>query len=764
MTCSTVSESSLLGSTTMMVSERASDSRSPQSEAYSRQSDQSRQRISRNKEDDARLLEIGKQLGVSFHGDDALMIEALDDLEDRDELLAGHYDRGVDVGVQRIVYLLMFEDWMESFDSVLAERLWGDPDVDWDFIPSQGRAGGIIKLRILKSQLGSGLWAFLGDFNVVRDVSERRGVSLSQRSSECILFDNWITDMNLVDLPLTGRRYTYHHSDERIMRRIDRILLSEDWISLWPLVLVWALKRDISDHCPLMLKYFSCIKRPTPFKVNNFWFYHRDFIPLVAEIWRGMTISGRGAFVVKEKLKLLKLRLKDWSRHVFGNLNYRILKAVEGIDAFDCLAEERELSIDEAFDKRNLLSEFRIVSGYKENLMAQKARSGWLREGDTNSDRGNGSKVVQEKYGSFDSGRSSFANGSDWWRDLGRINFISGTESDWFLDGIKKVIGDGSSTKFWTNIWFGNSSLKLTFPRLFSITRNKDETVAHVRRLSAEGWSWSFSWRRVLFTWEGELLNSLVQYLPHLSLNVVKSDKWVWARDRNGCYSVKSVYLVVSTSLYLGGSVWEQQGELLNSLVQYLPHLSLNVAESEKWVWARDRNGCYSVKSAYLVVSTSLYLGGSVGEQQVQSQDVFLGHHNVVDGFDIDKSTILAVLAEGFVAVNITFRNTMRPTKLQASAVRNEAERSTFYRNTQFYRDCDIYGTVDFIFGDAIVILQNCNIYLRCSSSEQFNVISAQGRVDKQGSIDTSIQNSTMEGAYDLAPVIGNVKSYLGRP
>jgi pectinesterase len=136
------------------------------------------------------------------------------------------------------------------------------------------------------------------------------------------------------------------------------------------------------------------------------------------------------------------------------------------------------------------------------------------------------------------------------------------------------------------------------------------------------------------------------------------------------------------------------------------------------------------------------------------------------------------VVAQGFVAVNITFRNTAGPAKHQAVAMRSGADMSTFYSCSfegyqdtlythslrQFYRECDIYGTVDFIFGNAAVVLQNCNIYPRLPLSGQFNSITAQGRTDPNQNTGTSIQNATIKAADDLAPKVGTVQTYLGRP
>nr|KYP50989.1 putative pectinesterase/pectinesterase inhibitor 7 [Cajanus cajan] len=160
------------------------------------------------------------------------------------------------------------------------------------------------------------------------------------------------------------------------------------------------------------------------------------------------------------------------------------------------------------------------------------------------------------------------------------------------------------------------------------------------------------------------------------------------------------------------------------------------------------------------------------------NRTIITGDHNVVDGFTTFNSATFAVVAEGFVAMNITFRNTAGPSKHQAVAVRNGADMSTFYSCSfegyqdtlythsmrQFYRECDIYGTVDFIFGNGAVVLQNCNLYPRLPMSGQFNAITAQGRTDPNQNTGISIQNATIKAAQDLAPVVGTVETYLGRP
>lgn len=137
-----------------------------------------------------------------------------------------------------------------------------------------------------------------------------------------------------------------------------------------------------------------------------------------------------------------------------------------------------------------------------------------------------------------------------------------------------------------------------------------------------------------------------------------------------------------------------------------------------------------------------------------------------------------AVTGEGFIARGITFRNTAGPQNHQAVALRSGSDFSVFYRcgfegyqdtlyahsQRQFYKECYIYGTVDFIFGNAAVVLQNCMIYGRRPMSGQQITITAQGRTDPNQNTGISIHDSRVMAAPDLKPVLSSFRTYLGRP
>ncbi|XP_038989115.1 probable pectinesterase/pectinesterase inhibitor 41 [Phoenix dactylifera] len=160
------------------------------------------------------------------------------------------------------------------------------------------------------------------------------------------------------------------------------------------------------------------------------------------------------------------------------------------------------------------------------------------------------------------------------------------------------------------------------------------------------------------------------------------------------------------------------------------------------------------------------------------NRTVLTGNHSVVDGWTTFNSSTFAAVGQGFVAINMTFRNTAGPRKHQAVAVRNDADLSAFYSCSfegyqdtlythsmrQFYRECDIYGTVDYIFGNAAVVFQNCNIYSRLPMQGQSNTITAQGRTDQNQNTGTVIQGCNIVAAPDLASNSRSTITYLGRP
>jgi hypothetical protein len=112
--------------------------------------------------------------------------------------------------------------------------------------------------NILMSKMGfgDGLWCVLGDFNSVRGINERRAVNSNSNdglTNEMREFDDFLVGLDLIDLPLVGRSFTWFHPNGVAMSRLDRVLISPRWVDMWGDAFVRVLERYVADHCPLVL-------------------------------------------------------------------------------------------------------------------------------------------------------------------------------------------------------------------------------------------------------------------------------------------------------------------------------------------------------------------------------------------------------------------------------------------------------------------------------------------------------------------------------
>jgi len=103
------------------------------------------------------------------------------------------------------------------------------------------------------------------------------------------------------------------------------------------------LDRDVSDYCPLVLRYSSRLWGPKPFRFNNFWLDHPGLSKIVAPSWGSRELVGWLAVRLSEKFKRLKSELKRWNVEVFGNLEFRISQLVEHIKILDLKENRRSL-------------------------------------------------------------------------------------------------------------------------------------------------------------------------------------------------------------------------------------------------------------------------------------------------------------------------------------------------------------------------------------------------------------------------------------
>ncbi|KAA8545197.1 hypothetical protein F0562_019914 [Nyssa sinensis] len=154
------------------------------------------------------------------------------------------------------------------------------------------------------------------------------------------------------------------------------------------------------------------------------------------------------------------------------------------------------------------------------------------------------------------------------------------------------------------------------------------------------------------------------------------------------------------------------------------------------------------------------------------------GRLNFIEGTPTFHTATVAALGDHFIARDIGFENYAGPDMHQAVALRVGADMSIFYNchmdgyqdtlyahaYRQFYRDCRITGTIDFLFGDSSALFQNCTMLVRKPLANQQCIVTAQGRKEKNQPSGLVLQNCTITADPSYHPNKSTLKSYLGRP
>nr|KYP35452.1 Transposon TX1 uncharacterized [Cajanus cajan] len=313
-----------------------------------------------------------------------------------------------------IHFLCLQETKKQDVTNEICCSLWGDNDCDWRMVPAINMAGGLLttwrkdkfdlvnqfeglgflgivgtwkdngaqivvvnnvyapcqsmlkrelwaELIGKRSAISVSLWCVAGDFNSIRAVSERVNlVRESNNQTDIQLFNDFISNMEVEDISIVGKRFTWFKPNGMVKSRLDRILVSREWFLIWPGCLQTVLNR-------------------------YHWFQDPSFKKFVVDSWEGISIQGWGAYVLKEKLRVLKSKLKHWNLESFENPQALQQRIVKDLNYLDKKEENLGLSEEEIHKRVELQNEFWKVAIRNEAVLSQQSRVKWLKEGDLNT-------------------------------------------------------------------------------------------------------------------------------------------------------------------------------------------------------------------------------------------------------------------------------------------------------------------------------------------------------------------------------------------
>lgn len=228
-------------------------------------------------------------------------------------------------------------------------------------------------------------WILLGDFNLVRwyvdRSSELRGFALMTA------FNSLISDLALQDIQLENRTYTWSNKrPSPSFSKLDRIMVTTEWTTSYPIIKMRAMDMLVSDHVPLILTCAKLQTKKSPLRIESFWLQYREATELVLRMWSNTTQgSANTAQVFENKTKAVQLALRKWHQNNFSSIELQLQGCRDAILFFDRIEERRKLDQREFHLRLTIKEKAYELANIIEMRWSQRARCRWLQSGDKNT-------------------------------------------------------------------------------------------------------------------------------------------------------------------------------------------------------------------------------------------------------------------------------------------------------------------------------------------------------------------------------------------
>ncbi|XP_071708582.1 uncharacterized protein [Rutidosis leptorrhynchoides] len=198
-----------------------------------------------------------------------------------------------------------------------------------------------------------GEYVLFGDFNKVREETE--GFRSIFHEDEANVFNTFISNSGLLDIPLGGRRFTWVNKSFSKMIRVDRVLVSPNVLNIFADLKLTTLARGLSDHLPIILQDLKNNFGPTPFKCFDSWCLYEEFNGLVKDA--ADEIMGCRTATYHDKMMHVKSKIKSWIKEKKGNEQLKKKVILARINAIEQLIESGVETEVERNERKDLIQE-----------------------------------------------------------------------------------------------------------------------------------------------------------------------------------------------------------------------------------------------------------------------------------------------------------------------------------------------------------------------------------------------------------------------
>ncbi|XP_013616875.1 uncharacterized protein LOC111202995 [Brassica napus] len=232
------------------------------------------------------------------------------------------------------------------------------------------------------------LWVLTDDLNQILSADEHYSIvpyDLPLKGMEELR--SFLEFNNLSDVSSKGTFYTW--SNERlehpILRKLDRVLVNQSWLSKSPeSVAIFDPLGDSNHSSALISLSPEATSGRKGFKYLSFVSTHVYFFPFLRETWSNQNMVGSQMFMFGQNMGRPKECCRRVNREGFSNIQQRTKDALTELENIQrsMLTQPDESLIRAEHEARESWSFF---ASAQENFFKLKSRIRWLSEGDANT-------------------------------------------------------------------------------------------------------------------------------------------------------------------------------------------------------------------------------------------------------------------------------------------------------------------------------------------------------------------------------------------
>ncbi|GKC23256.1 hypothetical protein Tco_1025406 [Tanacetum coccineum] len=176
------------------------------------------------------------------------------------------------------------------------------------------------------------------------------------------------------------------HPSAAKMSKLDRFLVSEGFLSLFPHISALCLDKNLSDHRPILLREMVTDYGATPFRLYHSWFSFHGFDDMVRTAWNSFVLEDSNGMVrFKKKLQMLKKEIRSWVAVHKRKQSGRLIDIQEKLSGIDHILDQGGVSDEILLSRMELTKQMQDIKSTVVRDQMQKAKIQWAVEGDENS-------------------------------------------------------------------------------------------------------------------------------------------------------------------------------------------------------------------------------------------------------------------------------------------------------------------------------------------------------------------------------------------